>query len=233
MSRLALPYVDRIWHASGTLELDEALSPQDAFARLDPLLRAPGTSYAVAGDTLTYSKTNPAAQDKLATFTSGTLRIENQPNGIARLVFRVRSTALLLCFLAPLLFLGFAQVGAAINAWEASAEAADKDKSADKDKDKNRPKAALHPIDKFLGAPAPEDPDAKKKDKADKKEKIPTTPAYVLAGLFLVIWMVGRALEPWLLKRALRAALAAPAGAIGSDAAPAAGQGPGPQPETC
>lgn len=205
---LQLPYLDRIWRARGEVMIDEPLAAEEAFARLDPLFQTPGTSYAVAGDTLTYSKKNPAAQDKLATFTSGTLTVEEK-SGASRLSFHVSSTALLLCFLAPLLFLGFAQIAHAVNAWEASAaEVAAKDKSAEegKDKDKSKAKAELHPIDKMLGAPEPEDP-TKKKDKQEKKEKIRTTPAYVLAGLFLVIYLVGRVLEPWLLKRTFRAAL--------------------------
>ncbi|MDC8754604.1 hypothetical protein OIK40_08120 [Erythrobacter sp. sf7] len=207
---LQLPYVDRIWRAKGEVIIDEPLAAEDAFARLDPLFQTPGTSYAVAGDTLTYSKKNPAAQDKLATFTSGALTVD-QKSGVSRLSFHVSSTALLLCFLAPLLFLGFAQIAHAVNAWEAStAEVAAKEKSAeegkDEDKDKSKAKAELHWIDKLLGAPEPDDP-TKKKDKGEKKEKIRTTPAYVLAGLFFVIYLVGRVLEPWLLKRTFRAAL--------------------------
>jgi hypothetical protein len=69
----------------------------------------------------------------------------------------------------------------------------------------------LHPLDQMLGAPAPEDPAKKKKDKEKDKDKgkFDPTPAYVLAGLFFVIYCVGRVLEPWLLKRTLRAALSA------------------------
>jgi hypothetical protein len=207
---LAIPYIDRIWRAEGHISLDDVLSPQEAFDRLDPLFQTPGTQYAIEGDTLAYAKTNPAAQDKLATFTKGTLRIEPVEAG-SRLFFNVTSTALLLCFLAPLLFLGYAQLAGTINEWErAKAEAAassDDKKSEDKDKKK---KIELHPIDVMLGAPAPKDPDADKdKDKKkEPKEKFKTTPAYVLAGLFFLIYLVGRFLEPWLLKRTLRQALA-------------------------
>ncbi len=209
--RLALPYIDRIWRAEGEVPLDEPLTPAEAFARLDPLFRAPGTTYAVEGDTLTYAKHNPAAQDKLATFTHGTLRLAQAPDGASRLMFNVTSKALLLCFLAPLLFLAFAQLMVTVNGWEkAAAEAAQAaGKDAEKDKDEARPVPELHPVDRFLGAPAPEDPAKKKKDKDKKdKEKFDPTPAYVLAGLFFVVYLVGRMLEPWLLKRTLRAALA-------------------------
>ncbi|MEE4316818.1 MAG: hypothetical protein V2I74_07530 [Erythrobacter sp.] len=205
-----LPYIDRIWRASGEVRIDEPLTPEEAFKRLDPLFQTPGTSYAVEGDTLHYSKHNPAAQDKLATFTSGALRVEQASDGTSRLLFHVRSTALLLCFLAPLLFLGFAQLMVTINGWEkASPEAIESVEKKDKDKDTPKAKRELHPIDKFLGAPEPDDP-AKKKDrkKDEVKEKFPPTRAYVLAGLFFLIYLVGRVLEPWLLKRTFRAALA-------------------------
>lgn len=210
---LAIPYVDWIWRAKGDIPLAEPLSPQEAFARLDPLFQTPGTQYAIEGDTLGYAKKNPAAQDKLATFTSGTIRIENTGEG-SRLFFNVTSTALLLCFLAPLLFLGFAQLASAINDYENRKEAAETAASPKdaKDEAKEPKEIKLHPIDVMLGAPAPADPKADKdKDeekKKEPKEKIRTTPAYVLAGLFFAIFLVGRFLEPWLLKRTFLKALA-------------------------
>lgn len=203
---LTLPYIDRIWRARGEVLLDEPLSAEEAFARLDPLFQTPGTTYAVEGDTLAYKKRNPAAQDKLATFTSGTLQIEQSKGGV-RLRFHVASRALLLTFLAPLLFLGFAQAMVTVNAWEKAAETEQSGK-AEEGKDKPKATPELHPLDQWLGAPAPEDPAKKKKEKKDKGKFDPTA-AYVLAGLFFAIWMVGRVLEPWLLKRTLRAALAA------------------------
>lgn len=209
---LALRYIERIWRAEGEVVLDPPLSPQETFARLDPLFQTPGTTYAVEGDSLTYSKHNPAAQDKLATFTSGILRVAQQQDGTARLVYRVSSKALLLVFLAPLLFLAFAQVMETANAWEKAAKVAAEaeGKAADKakEKDKAKPVPELHPLDQWLGAPAPEDP-SKKKDEKKDKDKFNTTPAYVLAGIFFVLFLVGRVLEPWLLRRTFRAALAA------------------------
>lgn len=208
---LILPYIDRIWRAEGEIALDPPLAAEEAFARLDPLFQTPGTTYAVDGDTLTYSKHNPAAQDRLATFTSGSFRVAQQPDGSARLVFKVSSMALLMVFLAPLLFLAFAQIMTTANAWEKAAMEAEqaeaKTAGKDKESDKAKPKAELHPLDKMLGAPEPEDP-SKKKDEKKDKEKFRTTPAYVLAGIFFVLFLVGRVLEPWLLKRTLRAALA-------------------------
>ena len=202
-----LPFIDRIWRTQGELRLDEALSPQEAFARLDPLFQAPGTQLTVDGDTLTYAKQNPAAQDKLATFTRGTLRVE-QRGGTSWLRFDLSSTALLLCFLAPLLFLGFAQLAVAANAWEKANAVAEKAEK-DAEKDKAKPVRKLNPIDEMLGAPPPEDPNKKKDKEKDKdKGRHSPKPGYVLAGLFAVIYLVGRILEPWLIRRTFRKALA-------------------------
>ncbi|GAB4478207.1 MAG: hypothetical protein OHK0018_09170 [Erythrobacter tepidarius] len=206
-----MTYIEWLWRAEGEVPIDPPLSAAEAFARLDPLFRTPDTTYAVKGDTLTYVKHNPAAQDKLATFTSGTMRVARSEDGAAKLVFSVRSKALLMVFLAPLLFLAFAQVMSAANDWEKAAMEAERaeTKAAGKlkDDDKAKPKAELHPLDKMLGAPEPEDPSKKKEENKDK-EKFETTPAYVLAGMFFLLFILGRVLEPWLLKRTLRAALA-------------------------
>ena len=216
-----LPYVDRIWRTRGELLIDESMAADEAFARLDPLFDASGTQVAVDGDSLTYAKSNPAAQDKLATFTRGHLRVD-QREGQTFLLFDLSSTALLLCFLAPLLFLAFAQLAVAANAWEKGTIEASEKAKPEKDKPKAVPK--LNPIDAMLGAPAPEDP-SKKKDKEKDKDKgrHSPKPGYVLAGLFFVIYLVGRVLEPWLVKRTFRQALA--------QAAPLTGL-PGRLPET-
>lgn len=195
-----LRWVDAIWRTKGVLNLDPPLSSDEAFARLDPLFQTPGTTYAVEGDTLTYRKKNPGAQDPLATFTHGSLQMEQR----GKLRYDLSSTALLLCFLAPLLFLAFAQLAEAANAWEKSGvEASEK---AEKDKDEAKPVRKLNPLDEFLGAPAPEDP-SKKKDEKKKDGPHSSTPAYVLAGLFFAIYLVGRVLEPWLIRRRLSKAL--------------------------
>lgn len=206
-----LPFVDHIWRARGEMALDAPMSAEEAFARLDPLFQTDGTTYAVEGDTLAYTKRNPAPQDKLATFTRGHLRIEQRATSTV-LRFDLSSTALLLSFLAPLFFLSFSGLAITLNAWEkANIEASEKDK---KDEDKPKPVKKLNPVDEFLGAPAPDDPN-KKKDKDKDKDKGRHSPetGYFLAGLFFAIFLVGRWLEPWLVRRRFRAALAAPAGA--------------------
>lgn len=206
---MKVPVIDAIWRTRGALPLDPPLSADEVFARIDPLFQTPGTTYAVDGDTLTYAKRNPGAQDKLATFTRGRLQVEQRGQG-AVLRYDLSSTALLLCFLAPLLFLAFAQLAVTVNAWEKAdvAATAAAEKAKEKDKDKPKPVRKLNPVDEFLGAPPPEDPDKKKDKKKDEGRHSPTR-AYVLAGLFFAIYLVGRWLEPWLIRRRLRAALAA------------------------
>ena len=208
MTGLSLLLIDNIWRVRGAVPIDPAMSAAEAFARIDPLLSTPGTSLSEEGGVLTYTKRNPQAQDKLSTFTRGRMWIEQAGAG-AVLRFDLFSHALLLCFLTPLLFLGFAQMAIAINEWEASgAEASEK---AEK-KDEKKPPVAkkLNPVDEFLGAPAPEDPSKKKKDEKKDKGRHSPDEGYVLAGIFAAIYLVGRWLEPFLVRRRLRAALAAP-----------------------
>ncbi len=208
-----VPFIDRIWRTRDSVQVAERLNADEAFARLDPLLQTSGTQYIVEGDTLTYSKENPAAQDRLATFTSGTLLLSEQEGG-ARLSYDLGSTALLLCFLAPLLFVGFGQLAVGLSTLEGP-QTEDARKAGKKDKDEDA-EVQLHWIDQMIGAPAPEQPDDKKK-KEKEKEKEPKhspTPAYVLAGIFAALYVVGRILEPWLIKRTFRNALT---GALPSD----------------
>ncbi len=204
----SIPFIDMIWRVRGEVPVDRAMTPEEAFARIDALLRTPGTTLSAEGPELTYAKQNPAAQDKLATFNRGRLWIERAGAG-AVLRFDLFSHALLLCFLAPLLFLGFAQLAVSLNAYEkAAAGAAEKEKGK-KDEDKPKPVKQLNPIDEFLGAPAPEDPTKKKKDKKDEDEgRHSPEPGYFLAALFAALYLLGRWLEPWLVRRRLRAALA-------------------------
>lgn len=189
-----------------SIVLPEEVPPDEAFERLAPIFATAGTSCEVDGDTLVYSKENPAAQDKLATFTSGTLRLE-RTGGTVRLAYDVGSTALLLCFLAPLLFLAFAQFAVLANILhgpeieDARSEGAAADESEEP--------AELHWIDEMLGAPAPEAKDEKDKEEEEEDDegRHSPTPGYVLAGIFAAVYLVGRILEPWLVKKTLRRAL--------------------------
>jgi hypothetical protein len=209
-----LPYIDRIWRIEGEIPLGQTLSADTVFERLDPLFQTPGTEVAREGETLSYRKRNPAAQDKLATFTRGNLQVAARSTGETVLRFHLSSTALLLSFLAPLLFIGFGQLAELANSWEKAAIEAAPEK--DKEKDKPKPVPKLNPIDAMLGAPAPEDPNKKKdKDKDEDEGPHSPTPAYVLAGLFLAIYLVGRVLEPWLVKRTFLKAIVEPDSATG------------------
>ncbi|WP_374944573.1 hypothetical protein [Sphingomonas sp.] len=196
-----LRFIDWIWHVRGSLTLAPELSRDDAFDRLDPVFRQTGTSKERRDDTLVFHKRDQAAQDKMSVFDSGVLRLEQGVPGIV-LHYHLISRALLFCFLAPLLFLGIAQLTVAVgNHQKAVADAAAKAGKAPKKK----PEKAvfpLNPIDKALGAPAPE------KSKKKKDDKPSPTPAYVLAALFATLYVVGRVLEDRLVRSLFRKRLA-------------------------
>ncbi len=191
-----LRFIDWIWHIRGRVTLGQ--SGDDAFVRLDPLLRHAGTSQERVGDTLTFCKKDPAAQDPLSVFDRGVLRIEPGTTGQV-LAYHLTSRALLACFLAPLVFLAIAQGTIVLGRHQKpDAEVAGK---TEKPGDAKPTVIPLNPIDKALGAPAPEKPGKDDKDKADKKGKKPSpTPAYVFAGLFAALYVVGRILEDRLVR---------------------------------
>jgi len=187
-------FIDWIWHIRGSLALAPRQSSDDAFSRLDPLFHQGGTSHDRTNDTLTFRKQDQAAQDKMSIFDGGILRIENGAGGSV-LHYHLTSRALLFCFLAPLLFLAFAGATIAIGKLEkSSADAAEASKKAEK-KDVELPQ---HPIDKALGAPAPEKPKKDKSEEDDKKHS--PTAAYVFAGIFATLYVVGRILEDRLVR---------------------------------
>ncbi len=211
MSRLRvnLRLLEPIWHVSGSVDLAAGQSTDQAFDRLDPLFRQTGTTRERSGDTLTFQKVDPAAQDKMAVFDAGVLRIEESADGRV-LRYRMTSRILLFCFLAPFLFLAFAgaTIGLAYLQKPNPTAAAEKKKAAEK-----LAHLPMNPIDKFLGAPAPEakkdkDKDKKSKKKADEDDKPSPTPAYVFAGIFAILYLVGRVLEDRLIKTLFRKSLA-------------------------
>jgi hypothetical protein len=208
--RINLPYVDRIWRVRNTLPLEDGIGAGEAFERLDPLLQTEGTHYTIEGDTLSYTKENPAAQDKLATFTRGTLTVAEE-NGRRVLAYDLSSTALALCFLAPLFFMALAFLAMGLN----TLHPADPDREGKEESEEARPDPRLHWIDQMFGAPAPETKEEREQRRAEerrdgekeKKEFHASTPAFVLAGIFAAIYAVGRLLEPYLMRRTLRTAL--------------------------
>lgn len=116
----------------------------------------------------------------------------------------------------------------------AKAEKADKKKMAEKEKkekeqEKKDAERQMNPIDKFLGAPAPEKPkdkdkdkdkkaadakgtdkkdagkkDEKKKDEEEEDQGPSPTSAYVFAGIFATLYVIGRILEDRLVKSLFR-----------------------------
>jgi hypothetical protein len=187
-----LRFMDWIWHIKGSVELPPEQKGNEAFDRLMPLFREVGTTHERTGDTLTFSKKDPAAQDKMSIFDRGVLQIDQGATGPV-LRYRLASRALLCCFLAPLLFLAFAQLTIAVGKLEGPSKQAVAEKS---DKKAELPQ---HPIDKALGSPAPEKP---KKDKAkDDDDKPSPKAAYIFAAIFAALYVVGRVLEERLVKR--------------------------------
>jgi len=204
-SPMNLRSIEWIWHIRGEVPLPPLQSGEEAFDRLDPLFRQTGTSHERQKDTLSFRKKDAASQDKMSVFDSGILQVEQRETG-AVLRYDLTSRALLYCFLAPLLFLGFAQATIALNALEKPAAVAEKAK---------KPAAkeavvAMNPIDKALGAPAPAAEKAEKSgggeaDEDGPKSKKPSpTPAYVFAGIFVALYAVGRVLEDRLIKSLFR-----------------------------
>lgn len=186
-----LRFIDWIWHVRGSLALAPGQSSDDAFDRLDPLFRETGSSYQRTSDTLIFSKKNQAAQDKMSVFDGGALRIDKGMAGSV-LRYHLTSRALLFCVLASLLFLSISQLTLFVAKLDKpTAEVA-----------KKHAAIPLNPIDKALGAPAP---DNSKKDDADaagkRDKKLSPTPAYVFAGIFAILYVVGRILEDRLVKR--------------------------------
>jgi hypothetical protein len=198
-----LTFIDWIWNVRGSVALAPGQSSDDAFGRLDPLFRETGASHQRTNGTLTFKKKDQAAQDKMSVFDGGALRIENGSAGSV-LRYHLTSRALLFCFLASFLFLGIAQLTIVVNKFEKTPPAPAK---------KNVVKP-MNPIDKFLGAPAPDDPKKAKSKKDDEEEggkrgkKPSPKPAYVFAGIFAVLYVVGRILEDRLVKALFQKALA-------------------------
>lgn len=198
-----LRFIDWIWHVRGSLALAPGQSSDDAFDRLAPLFRQTGTSHDRKNDTLTFSKKDQAAQDKMSIFDGGALHIER---GVAGPVLRYHlvSRALLFCFLAPLFFLAVAQFTIVLGKYQKPSAAAAKPAEVTKKPAAKDAVVPLNPIDKFLGAPAPEKP-KKDGDSPGKRGKKPSpTPAYVFAAIFATLYLIGRILEDRLIKAQFR-----------------------------
>lgn len=214
-------FIDWIWRIRGSVPLAPGQSADEAFDRLDPLFRERDTSHDRTHDTLTFRKSNQAPQDKMAIFDRGVLRIEHAAVGDGNagdpvLRYDLSSRMLLFCFLAPLLFLAFAQLNVVIGVLDKpTAEEKAEAKRKKEEKEKEHAARPQHPIDRFLGAPAPEKPkteaekkkeeQAKKADGENKEDEGPSSrSAYVFAGIFAALYVAGRILEAWLIRRLFR-----------------------------
>jgi len=205
----AMRFVNWIWHVRGSVPLMPGQSGDEAFDKLAPLFRETGTTHQRTGDMLTFDKKDQPAQDKMSVFDHGVLRIEPGATGSV-LRYHLISRSLLFCFFLPFLFLGFAQVAITLgNHQKASTEATAKGGKAAKAAHKPEAKAPLplNPIDKFLGAPAPEKP--KDGEAMTRRGGKPSpTPAYVFATFFTILYVFGRIFEDWLIKRRFKRMLA-------------------------
>lgn len=197
-------FIDWIWHIRGNVALPPEQSSEETFDRLDPLFRQTGTSHRRTNDTLTFNKKDQPAQDKMAVFDSGVLKIET--GGVAPVLhYHLISRILLFCFLLPLLFVGFAQLTIALMPDKPIAEAAGKSSDAAKKPVKAVP--TLNPVDKFLGAPAPEKAKDGEEEGTGRKSKPSPTPAYVLAAIFATLYVIGRILEDRMVKSLFKKSL--------------------------
>lgn len=200
-----LRFIDWIWHIRGSVALAPEQSTDDAFAKLDPLFKEHGTSHERTTDTLTFWKRDQAAQDRMSVFDAGVLRIEKGASGSV-LRYCLSSRILLFCFLAPLLFLSFAQLTIVVGKLQPPETAAEK---AEKKKTEAKMAQLQNPIDKFLGAPPPDKSHDDHKDKDggnnnNKNKHFSPTSAYVFAGIFAFLYIFGRLLEDRLIMSLFR-----------------------------
>ena len=203
--------INWIWHVRGNLPLTPGQSSDDAFDRLAPLFSVTGTSHELTNDTLTFSKKDQPAQDRMSVFDRGALRIEQGAAGSV-LRYHLVSRSLLFCFLLVPLFLGIAQFTIALGKLEKHpTEAASTSGKASDASKKAAAKAEplpQNPIDKFLGAPAPEKPKKGEAGKPGGRDKKPSpTTAYVFAAMFAALYVIGRILEDRLVKRLFKKSL--------------------------
>ena len=99
--RMNWRWIDPVWTVRGSAPLEPGQGADQAFARLDGLFRAHGTTRWREADTLTFAKAHPLAQDKLAIYDRGTLIVAD-----GELRYEMVSRALLFCLLASPFFLG-------------------------------------------------------------------------------------------------------------------------------
>lgn len=212
-SHLNWRFIDWIWRVRGSVSLASQQRNDDTLDRLSPLFNQVGTSYERSGDIITFTKKDQAAQDKMSVFDAGILRVENDSAGSV-LRYDLTSRVLLLCFLSIFLFGVLGKVNDLhtryVKRHHVEAKAAHEKPPDKHHKDVVKIEALPQsPIDKALGAPAPERP-KKKGDKSEKKSMSSTT-AYFFAVTFFGLYLVGRILEDRLVRSLFRRQLLEPA----------------------
>lgn len=207
-NQLKLSLINWIWHIKGSLALTPELSSDDAFERLAPLFREPGTTYTRDNTTLLFEKKNQSSQDRMSIFDKGILFFTKDAKGL-KLHYDLTSRMLLFCFLAPFLFLGvakFFEYTAANQKHQHEVQITQGrhgNKVSDTQQKKIITKAVevpMNPIDKALGMPASPQKDSSNNSENPGRRKISPTPAYVFAALFGILYVVGRILESRLIK---------------------------------
>lgn len=201
--------IRRIWCITGEIALPAGLTAAAAIDRLSALFSAAGTRAEHTQDCLSFTKNDPASQDRLAVFDKGVLHIAQAASGPV-LRYRLTSRIMLACFLAPLLFLAFAQIALVSGAYfKAQDEAAEKLGKARKKAEKaDATEFPRNPIDIALGAPAPRTKQEMAAERLKEKKEPPSaTPAYVFAGLFAALYLIGRFLEGRLARKLFTKAL--------------------------
>ncbi|MGF7156547.1 hypothetical protein [Novosphingobium gossypii] len=180
-----------IWHVKGSLALAPEQSTDEAFEKLAPLFRQTGTSHKRTGDSISFRKVDPAAQDKMSVFDGGVLQIERGAAGPV-LHYNLTSRALMFCFFAPLLFLAFAQLTIFKGKFDKPSVHPASNAEVLMKAEKESALLIQNPIDKALGAPAPVKPG---KDKGTGDKKSSPKAAYIFAGIFAALYVIGRLLE--------------------------------------
>lgn len=195
--------INWIWHVRGNLTVPAQQTSGEAFGKMEPLFQEVGTTHELKGDSLIFTKTNQPSQDKMAVFDNGVLSIENKKEGSV-LRYDLTSKTLLFCFLAPFFFLAMAELTVVVkHLQKPSTEVSQSAVEKQKEKDKEARYLIQSPIDKALGVPAPE----QKTDKDDEKQgkrKLSPVAAYVFAGIFSVLYVIGRISEALSVKSLFR-----------------------------
>ncbi|OUI85436.1 hypothetical protein HK27_05725 [Acetobacter orientalis] len=191
--------IDWVWHVRGNLSLPVQQTSSETLGKIEPLFQEVGTTHERTNDGLIFSKKNQPSQDKMAVFDNGILSIEKSQDG-SFLRYDLTSKTLLFCFLTPLFFLIMAELTIVVKHLQKPSTEVSQSVS---DKAKEEKYLIQSPIDKALGVPAPEKKSEKDKEGQGKRKLSPTA-AYVFAGIFSILYVIGRIREALSVKSLFR-----------------------------